>query len=332
MCYIMDNLRVNSVTCVFSLPPLSTLSPSSFLYRLSDSRFVSCTLLLLLSLLALLWRSFPLPLRLFMLLLLLLFPLLPLLPLSLFILFLIILGHRFFLLFRGLRLLLLRLVFLLFLLDFLLFTLPRLLLLLLSSLLFLFLSLPPGAVISLLTSLLCFPLLFSFLFRSFRLFFFSHASSSLVYTSFQAHVLIILDQYLSRALVSCGCWLGSLLSLSSLPLLAAVVTPDISAGSSVLLYTLRSSSSLLSDRPASSLTSSSSSSSSSSFLSASVATTLASSSSFLLPLGFAVAPDAPVSSAPLLPSFFLGSASLVAPSLPFAAQSLTYFYLCLLVS
>ena len=64
-------------------------------------------------------------------------------------------------------------------------------------------------------------------------------------------------------------------------------------------------------------------SSSSSFLSASVATTLAPSSSSLLPLGFAVAPDAPVSSAPLLPSFSLGSASLVAPTLPFAAQSLS---------
>ena len=49
-------------------------------------------------------------------------------------------------------------------------------------------------------------------------------------------------------------------------------------------------------------------------------------------MGFAVAPVAPVSSAPLLPSFSLGSASLVAPSLPFAAQSLTYFFLCLLVS
>ena len=72
-------------------------------------------------------------------------------------------------------------------------------LLLLSLLLFLFLSLPPEALISLFLcwSLLCFPLLFSFLFRSFRLFFFSHASSSLVYTSFQAHVLIISDQSLS---------------------------------------------------------------------------------------------------------------------------------------
>ena len=199
MCYIMDKLRVNIVTCVFSLPSLSTLSPSSFIYCLSDSSLSLCTLLLLLSLLALLWRSFPLPLRLFMLLLL-LFRLLPLLPLSLFIFFLIVLGRRFFLLLRELRLLLPRLVFLLFLLDFLLFTLPRLSLLLISRLLFLFLSLPPGALISLFFrwSLLCFPLLFfSFLFRSFRLIFFSHTSSSLVYTSFQAHVLIILDQYLS---------------------------------------------------------------------------------------------------------------------------------------
>ena len=202
MCYIMDKLRVNIVTCVFSLPPLSTLSPSSFIYRSSYSSFVSFILLLLLSLLALLWRSFPLPLRLFMLLLLLLFPLLPLLPLSLFILFLIILGCRLFLLLRELRLLLLlpHLVFCLFLPDFLLFTLPCLSLLLLSCFLFLFLSLPPGALISLFFrwSLLCFPLLFfSFLFRSFRLLFFSHASSSLVYTSIPAHVLIISDQYLS---------------------------------------------------------------------------------------------------------------------------------------
>ena len=36
-----------------------------------------------------------------------------------------------------------------------------------------------------------------------------------------------------------------------------------------------------------------------------------------------MAPDAPVSSAPLLPSFSLGSASLVAPTLPFAAQPLS---------
>ena len=45
-----------------------------------------------------------------------------------------------------------------------------------------------------------------------------------------------------------------------------------------------------------------------------------------------MAPVAPVSSAPLLPSFSLGSTSLVAPSLPFAAQFLPYFFLCLLVS
>ena len=72
----------------------------------------------------------------------------------------------------------------------------------------------------------------------------------------------------------------------------------------LLLSTLRSSSSPLSDCPT---------------------------SSSLLPLGFAVAPVAPVSFAPLLPPFSLGSASLVAPSLPFAAQSLPYFFLCLLV-
>ena len=86
----------------------------------------------------------------------------------------------------------------------------------------------------------------------------------------------------SHALVSFGCWLGFLLSLSSFPPLAAVVAWDISAGSSVLLSALRSSSPLLSDRPTC-------------FLSASVATTLA-------------------------------------PSLPFAAQSVTYFFLYILVS
>ena len=32
MCYIMDNLSVNIVMCVFSIPPLSTLSPSFFSY------------------------------------------------------------------------------------------------------------------------------------------------------------------------------------------------------------------------------------------------------------------------------------------------------------
>ena len=41
MCYVIDKLRVISVPCVFSLPPLSTFSPSSFLYRSSDSSFVS---------------------------------------------------------------------------------------------------------------------------------------------------------------------------------------------------------------------------------------------------------------------------------------------------
>ena len=45
-----------------------------------------------------------------------------------------------------------------------------------------------------------------------------------------------------------------------------------------------------------------------------------------------MAPVAPVSSAPLLPPFSLGSTSLVAPALPFAAQSLPCFFLCLLVS
>ena len=38
---VMDQLRVTSVTCEPSLPPLSALSPSSFLYPSSDSGFVS---------------------------------------------------------------------------------------------------------------------------------------------------------------------------------------------------------------------------------------------------------------------------------------------------
>ena len=38
---VMDQLRVTSVTCESSFPPLSALSPSSFLYPLSDSGFVS---------------------------------------------------------------------------------------------------------------------------------------------------------------------------------------------------------------------------------------------------------------------------------------------------
>ena len=108
---------------------------------------------------------------------------------------------------------------------------------------------------------------------------------------------------------------------SHCPHLAADVAKDFSAGSSVLLTALRSSSSLPPDRPPSSLASSSSSSSS--LLSASVGPSLPSSSSSLIPLGFAVAPDALVSSASLLPSFSMHSTSLVAPPLPFAAQSLS---------
>ena len=110
------------ILCVFSIPPPFYFVSLFFRLILVLSL---CTLLLLLSLLALLWHSFPLPLSLVMLLLLLLFPLLPLLPLSLFILFLLILGRRFFLLLRQLCFLLSRLLFLLFLLDFMLFLIFR---------------------------------------------------------------------------------------------------------------------------------------------------------------------------------------------------------------
>ena len=129
-------------------------------------------------------------------------------------------------------------------------------------------------------------------------------------------MLGISEEYLSRALVSFrGSDFLSFLS-SHCPHLASDVAKDFSSGSSVLLSALRSSHSLSSAHPIASL---SSSSSSSSLFSSSA---MAPSASSLPPPGFAVAPDAPVSSAPFS-SFSWASALLAAPPPSVAPQSVS---------
>ena len=334
----MDKLRVNSVTCVFSLPPLSTFSPSCFLYRSSDSSFVS-------------WYSSAASLSsrssvaffssasLFVYA----SSFTPLLPLSLFILFLIVLGRRFFLLHQELRLLLLPLPpppppsFP---------PLPPGFPPLYSSLSFatssfsssfpLSLSASWGPYLSLLTLvssvfsapvfLFPLPLLSTLLFSRFLFFGLHFLSGSCI-------------DYFGSIFVSCVGIIRLLVRISSLSLLflflrllllriflLAPLFFSLPSGPPPLFFLavrlllwllplLLPPPLLLFCLPRLPL------------LWLLLLLLL-----LLLPLGFAVAPVALVSSAPLLPSFSLGSASLVAPSLPFAVQSLTYFLLCLLVS
>ena len=144
-----------------------------------------------------------------------------------------------------------------------------------------------------------------------------YSSSSLDYASYKAHVLGISDEYLSRMR-----WYNSVdgsdffsFLSSHCPHLSADVAKDFSSGSSVLLSTLRSSAALPFDPPASALGALPSSS-----LFSSAVPALPPSS--VLPKGFAAAPAAPVSSTAFLSSLLSGLASLVGPP-PLLAQSLS---------
>ena len=332
---VADQLRVSGVSYEASLPPLSALSPTSFVFsflRLTLDLCL-CTLLLLLFLLARLFVLLPLFLPLFILPLLLLFPLLVLLRPLLFPLFLTLLVLLSFLLLWGFRPLLLLLVFLFFLLVFLLIRLPLLppgfpphssssslvssfstpLSLLSSSLSSSFL---PSSVSSSSSAIASAPVSSAPIVSSAS----SSSSSSLDYASYKAHVLGILDEYLSlaRFYVSVG-GLDFFFLSSYCPHLLADVAKDFASGSSVLLSTLRSSSVFVSGPPASTpgallppL-----------FSSAVPSGGVVSSGD---PRGVEVAPAAPVSSAGSLSSFLSGLDSLAGPppllALPLSSSSL----------